>query len=149
MTASWGGYEEWSLKNRPSDAAPSRADISAEKWAQCASRFGPPRAQHVGRAGHDSYQALRRDYDDLLARQAATVATLERALADRDALEDERDAWRYKAAEADRRADFAETVHPSRLAAWLAGFASAFVCAGAWVALWRLIAGLIRLAHGG
>lgn len=149
MTAYWGDQPEWSRKNRPSDAAPGRADIPAERWAQCASRFGPPAAQHVGRAGHDSYRVLRCDYDELLARHAVTVASLERALADRDALEDERDEWRYRAAAADRRAEFAETVHPSRLASWLAGFASALVCLGCWWAAGQAVAAIVRHIVGG
>ena len=109
MVASWGGSDDWSRKHRAADAPDSREQIPAEKWAELAARHAPRRAQHVSRESFQSVAgrlaALEVAHESLAERHAALVAVYDRLQADRDALADERDAWRLKAAEQENDLD--------------------------------------------
>lgn len=142
MVSRWADADEFSRRMRPSDAAPGRADIPAARWAECANRFGPPVARHVGRPAPDTARVPRAAYDELRERHAALVAAQDQLLGQRVALAEERDAWR-------RRATYAEAVNPSHLGSWTAGFVSALVCLGCWWALGQVVAAIVRHIAGG
>lgn len=131
MVSRWADADEFSRRMRPSDAAPGRADIPAARWAECANRFGPPVARHVGRPAPDTARVPRAAYDELRERHAALVAAQDQSLADNAALVEERDAWRAKAADLDNRLGHAES--SLREIAW--GHLSWFVAGGALTAI--------------